>query len=631
MKNKFKIFVMVCVIVGLGSLVYAADNLLTVPLGHRAYGILQNAELRGIIPLQHNVRPYSTSKVLKDLNTIGQSSQISDEERRIVQDIIQELSLNQEDNSLKSVMTHGSIRQYYDELDVNAEIGARFSTRYTQSLIDFDVIDWRNSIEVYLRGDVKSVFSFEMNLTRLFDHIDHRPFLKNDFYIDAKGKYDSLWLDEAPFLNFGGTASPELAVSLFNNKLDIRFASIKRDWGVGTNNLMLSESANSMNALELQLEITPWLRYAFLAGRLGSFSYKNFREDNQVKDFYNEYLFTDDLHGTQYDNNYSAHRVEVDLPWNISLSVFESVVYRRRFELGYLNPFSILFYEQEIVGDFDNMLAGLDFEWVLPRYGRMYGVIATTEMSVINPKRFLTAPRNIMGIQGGVDINIPFLPFTTVTAQYTYLAPFLYTHYPMTEDIWVAVNNGSEEVPDWELVKTTEEKVIARIPMVHEGRNIGYPLRPNSDEILLMLNSQFKDGWEGSLTFKYQRRSGQYGFNIDKHMSYGAAHKNAYDDKDFNGFLFDKTIAIEMVVQKTLAKAPVRLRASYLMTLNSHRNQPEPQRVWLYGGLYNGKEGTYPEDFENYDRTPVIDYTVSGAWSAWKATHAVSIGVDIWF
>ena len=309
--NIFSLLLVLILLLVILSPIYSAENLLSVPLGHRVYGILENAELRGIIPIQHNVRPYSTLNVLNKLNIIKDSEQLSTAEREVVLDIIHELSFNQEDNSMKSVLLNGSIHQYFDDIDINAEIGARLRTNYTQSLSNLDAIDWRNSIEVYLRGDVKSVFSFEMNLARLFDHIDHRPFLKNDFYIDAKGKYDSLWLDEAPFLNFGGTASPELAVSLLNNKLDIRFASIKRDWGVGTNNLMLSGSANSMNALELQFEITPWLRYAFLAGRLGSFSYKSFREDSQVQDFYNEYLFTDDLHGTQYDNNYSAHRVGI--------------------------------------------------------------------------------------------------------------------------------------------------------------------------------------------------------------------------------------------------------------------------------------------------------------------------------
>ena len=277
------------------------------------------------------------------------------------------------------------------------------------------------------------------------------------------------------------------------------------------------------------------------------------------------------------------------------------------------------------------MLAGLDFEWIIPKYGRVYGVIATSEMSVINPKRFLTAPRNILELQGGINVNIPFLPFTTVTAQYTYLAPFFYTHYPMTEsvDTWVAVNNESEEEPDWELVKTTEEKVVALIPMVHEGRNIGYPLRPNSDEILLMINSQFQSGWEGSFTFKYQQRSGQYGFNIDQYMSYAAASNNAYNDKDFRGFLFEKTISFEMAVEKTLKNAPVRLRMSYLLVLESHKDTPSPHKVWEGG--YSGKKEDYPEDGFSYDETPIIDYTVSGAWSAWKANHAVSIGAEIWF
>ena len=601
--KRLSIITLLLIIIFVTPTLFATESYITVPLGHRAYTILNNAEIRGIIPVLHNARPYSTSKVLKELQTIHNSNAISQTEKHIIEDIIHELSTKQEDNSFKSVTTYGSVVQDFDDIGVRAEVGARFKTQYTQSLSTLHVIDWRNTIEVYLRADVKNMLSFEMNLARLFDHIDYRPFLKNDFYVDAKGKYDPLWLDEHPFLTFGGTSSPELNLSLLHNKLDIRFASIKRDWGVGTNNLMLSGSANSFNAIEVQYEIVPWLKYSFITGKLGSFSFYDFKDKDDPNDFYANYFFTDDLHESKYDNNYSAHRVEVSLPWNISLGVYESVVYRRRFELGYLNPFAILFYEQEIIGDFDNMLAGLDFEWIIPSYGRVYGSLATTEMSVLNPKRFLTAPRNILGIQGGVDINIPLLPFTTVTAQYTYLAPFFYTHKPY---------EGNE------------------ISFVNEGRNIGYPLRPNSDEILLKIDSQFKEGWDGSFTFKYQRRSGQYGFNIDKFMRYQAAKKNLYEDKDFNAHVFEKAIGMELAVQKTLKNAPVRLRASYLLNLESNRGVPTPEKVWDTSNSENWAK--YDEDdHSDYAEYPVIKYNVEGAWSSWKASHAVSIGAEVWF
>jgi hypothetical protein len=102
---------------------------------------------------------------------------------------------------------------------------------------------------------------------------------------------------------------------------------------------------------------------------------------------------------------------------------------------------------------------------------------------------------------------------------------------------------------------------------VNKGENLGYPLRPNSDEILLAIHMQAPDGWDGSVTMKYQRRSGQYGFNMDKYMRYAAAVKGEYDDKDFAGNLFEKTLGIKTTVNKTLKKFPIRISASYLFSM----------------------------------------------------------------
>src|SRR5690554_4683977 len=180
-----RLFLSLVLILGvMGSLV-AAENLLSVPIEHRVYSVLHNAEMRGIIAVQHNVRPYSTSKILKDLNTILLSNSITREERLIVSDIIRELDHKPTDNSFASMATYGSYSQYLENIDTYAEIGARLGTQYSQSLSTIEAIDWRNSVEVYLRGDVRNIFSFEMNLGRLFDHIDHRLFFNNDFYLDA--------------------------------------------------------------------------------------------------------------------------------------------------------------------------------------------------------------------------------------------------------------------------------------------------------------------------------------------------------------------------------------------------------------------------------------------------------------
>jgi hypothetical protein len=334
------------------------------------------------------------------------------------------------------------------------------------------------------------------------------------------------------------------------------------------------------------------------------------------KEFFENYFFSDGQQGTTLDNNFSAHRVELALPGNIRLGIYESVVYRKRFEIAYLNPFSILMFQQRILGDFDNMLAGIDFQWRLPGILRLYGTAATTEMNEINPSRFFKVPRNILSMQGGIDFNVPIGSFSKFTFQYTYISPFFYTHYP--------VNIEDDGLDDY----------AYELMYVNKGENLGYPLRPNSDEFLISTQFNLTKGLRANLTAKYQRRSGQYGFNIDNYMVYRAASQGLYEDKDFTGFLFEKTFGLTIGISKTLDKYPVSLYANYLYKLSTKRNQPTAIAWWDFkanaqngGVIYNTNEATDPSD---PDSIHPIQYEVTGSWSSPTHSHAIQIGVSIW-
>jgi hypothetical protein len=609
---------------------FSAQNHISVPLDHRVYPILKSAEIRGIIDTGMQVRPYTTNTVLEYLKIIETDSSVSKSEKALAQELIDELNQEtQPDNSFNSMLNSGSYTTYSEKLDTSAAFGARLNFQYAHSLTDVSVFDSRNGGDFYLRGDIADVASFHMNIGLRFDHLDPRIYLKNDFTIPSEGKYDTFWDHQGEHLLYYGIyTEPELSLSLLQGNLRLRWASIQRDWGVGTNNFMISASARSFNGIEVSYDIASWLRYAFITGNLGKFSLTDVF-DSQAE-FFKEYHFSDALHHTQYDNNFTAHRVEVDLPFNTTFGIYESVIYRKRFEFGYLNPLSVIMFEQNIMGDFDNMLAGFDLEWKLPGILRLYGSAATTEMNEINPSRFLIAPRNVLGLQAGVDVNIPLLSFSTATLQYTYLAPFFYTHYPHTEKRITHYEYDSDSdtyIPVYETVITQQ------LNYVNKGENLGYPLRPNSDEILLAIHMQAPDGWDGSVTMKYQRRSGQYGFNMDKYMRYAAAKINAYDDKDFAGNLFEKTLGIKTTVNKTLKKFPIRISASYLFSMTTERTTPPtPAEVWDEENdqVITDSDPSFPNPVD-YDETPVITYEVSGPWDPWVFSHALQIGVDIWY
>ena len=612
MKNS-KVIVVPFVLLLLIAPLFGAKNHISVPITNRVYSILRIGEIRGIINSALEVRPYTTNKVLEYLELMKNADNVSKSEKEIIDDLVKEFTTVQPDNSFKSLATYGSYHTYSENLDIDATMGLRGRNVYGQLLNDFSHFDSRNVLQAYIRGDVKEIASFNMNLGLTFDHLDYKLFLKNDFRVPVKGKYEKFWdIYEGGHSFFVGfLAEPELSISLLNDNLNIRWASIQRDWGVGENNLMLSKDALSINGLELNLQVTPWLRYAFFAGALGKFIPQN-RDilgsaSVEEKEFYESYLPYEPLHQDKYNNNYTAHRVEVSLPFSIKFGIYESVVYRRRFELPYLNPLSILMFEQDIMGDFDNVLAGIDLQYTLKNYFRTYFSFATTEMNEINPSKFLKAPRNVFSLQAGADVDLPFITFSSATFQYTYIGPFFYTHYPMGSIKEVARN---------------DEEVVGYIHMINAGRNIGYPLRPNSDEFLVKLNMNFKNNWDGSFTFKYQRRSGQYGFDYDKWMRYSAAKDGYYAEKNFKDYLFEKTIGLEVTVNKKLDELPIKFSATYLMAINNDRGRPKPVEC------YNQSGGCSDE---NYIEFPVTKYEITENWRGWSINNSLRFSVDIWY
>ncbi len=602
------------------SVAFPAQQL-SVPLGHRVYDILSSAELRGLIPPFPSVKPYQKSTVLDSLEQLLTSQEISGKEREEVKRMIEELNDDYTTpTSFSELFRRGEYVSSWDEADISIAIGARGDIQLAHSVVERGVYDLRNGVRPYVEADISDFLSASMDLGLRLDHLDARLFLPNDFIIPSEARYDSIFsgLDDASFY-YGMELAPEIAMRFLDGNLQFRFGSVQRDWGIGLNNFMISASARSFQGLELSVTLSPWLNYQFIAGSLGKFGTENI-DTSYNTDYLDEYIFSEGMQGTAFDNNISAHRLELSLPMNLTFGIYESVLYRKRFELAYLNPVSILLFEQINVGDFDNVLAGLDLQWRMPGVMRVYGVFSTTEMDKINPSELFREPRNIMAFQAGVDISIPAARFAQVTVQYTSLSPFFYTHYPVYTYY---------ETTGTDIVYDTYELMY-----VNEGSNIGYPLRPNSDEILVHSTFGFGDGWAADLTAKYQRRSVQYGFNLDQYMIYKAAMRDNYDDKDFNANVFEQTVGLEFGVSKKFRSVPVTLEAAYLYYGATKRGY-EATGYWKYPSdavdpTTGGEFVTEDDPLDPANRYRPIQFAPIGDWSAWDHSHAVRLAVYLW-
>ncbi|MDD3996642.1 MAG: hypothetical protein GXY57_02550 [Erysipelotrichaceae bacterium] len=582
-----------------------AATQLSVPLGHRVYDVLKAAELRGYIAPLPNVTPFNQAYVVTLLHEIKtQSNKLSHTEIDEINELLSEFNVQETPTqSVSDVLHRGHVRYIDKDKKFNTAFGIYGEFTFTGGTVDENFLfDSRNKARVFFSSDITQSVSVHMNLGLMFDKLDNRLFNATDFTIPAEGFYESYFdpgLDvtipmDSFLLSF--MMNPELSVSLFDNRFSLRWASIKRDWGVGFNNFQLSSSAREFNAIDGSMAFTDWLHFSFIIGSLGKFSLAV--DDTTKKMWIGEgtdrrIFFTDPFHENHFSNNYSAHRVELRLPGNLTFSIYEALVWQKRFEIGYLNPFTVYMLEQNISSDYDEMIAGFDIQWHVKGKLRAYGAISTSEMNEITPSLFFKHPRNILAMQAGIDLALPIGSFSSMTAQYTYLGPFFYTHQPVKNI------NGNGKI----------EQIVS---YVNKGENLGYPLDPNSDEILLHASIGLPEGWRIQTTGKYQRRSGQYGYAIDMYMDYSAAEDGKYELKDFTNNLIEKKISVEIGAEKTMETFPLKISGSYRFGWNTKR-------------LHVSDE-THTDD----TGTAIIKSTFSDAWSAPSITHAVTLQISIY-
>lgn len=591
----------------------------TVPLDSRAYDIITVGELRGLIPKQSDVRPYSVDTVVSLLERITQGTDSSgekDEIRRLVSSLKNLYDSGESWTTWDEVRRHGAYRTEEGKWG-NAQIGLRFDTHEVfgaeADSSDFD-FDSRNGMTFYLMGNFAGVLSYDMSLGLHMDKFDPDVFLFSDFSLDGEGFYknflngggyqDAIPFDDAkPYM--GLYLDPELDGEFFDHRLKLRFASIKRDWGSGVNNIELSASARSFPAVEAQVDLAPWLHFSVLAGGLGV--YKAYRiydsESDAWREFPSEHGFSD-KQGYSWDNNFSAQRIEVDFPGNLRFSIYESVIYKKRFEFAYLNPLSVYMFDQNGLGDLDNMLAGVELSWNWVGHANLYASVTFTELNTIN----ILNARDIMGYQAGANIPVPWLSFGQITLQATYLSPFFYSHYADDDNPWEHLANQA---------------------YVNKGFPLGYPIDPDTLELLARYDTGLGRGWSLSASLRSQFRSAQYATNneygttILTSMVYAADKE--YARKDFLSYIWSNVWSLDLTVKKRMERFPAEFTFGLRAELDFRRD---------YDVLPRSYDDDANKDVASYVYNPgTKDTTIMGGPDTWRSAFGLYgiIGVTVYY
>ena len=544
---------------------FAQQNL-SVPLTDDAYFLLENASLRGILPTLPSAKPYTVSFVLDNLDKVLESDTLSDSERVVFEKTYERLAQNEP----KKWYETGYYTNRFDE-NVKLPVTAGFSWESLAS-VNFNNPDlshehWATG---YIKGDITDYFSYNFNIAGSLMDLSYKAFAPNTYLKSWDGYqfilsdfYDYVSISDLPA---GGLRMlPELAFSAFDSKVQVKFSRTRRDWGYGAGNLMLSGTARPFLAIETALNPVPWFSTNFIAGTLEYDSNGNLKET-----------------ASTFQNMYSALWGELRFKY-FYFGGTGSVVFPKRIELGYMNPFMLAFLYQNQIGDFDNVQLGLFTGVTIPGITHIYTSIFMDELNV-QTSHFLNKDRNMYAVQLGAKSPLPWWS-SVLTLQYTKIEPYMYTH-PLTKTPWY-------DKP----MDTT---------YINHGQPLGYFLNPNSDEFKLQL--QAKPLWYLSTNASYTlvrhgatSGSGKVdGSSFSDSLNYSGNLQDAQEgDLYWKDFLHDgvyewiNSVALGAVLDCRYWDIPITVGLTYTFSYTHHTLGNKDGYYRINNAEYSNKAGNY--------------------------------------
>jgi hypothetical protein len=291
------------------------------------------------------------------------------------------------------------------------------------------------------------------------------------YFFDNLSSYDP-WPD-----GFAGgyNLRPEISASFLDDRLFLRAGQLERDWGVGPSGTSLALNQAARPFLGIEGTFTPfsWLSISTLTG---------------VLEYYNELGIKTSSMPNQ--NAFSISMLNFRYKDYLFFDIGESVVWPKRFELGYMIPIVNSFLYQNGIGDFDNLAMFFNIKARYPGLGDMWFSLFLDEASL--QREMFSLDRTMVSYHGGLSYSLPLLPFASLKLSYTKIEPYCYTH-------------------------TTIDVPWYRIPVeeayTNNGVGLGYYLPPNADELLLRL--ELKPLARSSAHIQYQmiRHGADYGYS----------------------------------------------------------------------------------------------------------------------
>jgi len=500
----------VCLLV-CGVAALSAQNHVSVALENRVYAILEQAQIRGLCAPLSGVKPYTHRVVVKAINEIlnaDDTRRLNDTERAILRQYMERLS---------KPMLHAETAISTKDIPLTLNAGASAEVEGSAGIyptFDEKYYGMETWVHVYLNGDIGSHFSWEfageggmMKVPRkeLGEYNTYYEY----FYSDSDSQYQNqlITVYSEPLTHFpytykkrwDGSVFPftdlssfdswpeplsgaynltsEAAASFLEDRLIMRVGRISHEWGSSSygSSLALNQMARPFLGMEGEFSPFPWLSIASMTGVL-------------------EYSNTDGIKDSamSFQNAFSITMLQFKYKNYFFLDLGESVVWPKRFELGYIFPIINSIFYQNNIGDFDNMGMMLTLKGQYPGMGNVWFSLFWDEAYWVSD--FYELDRTMITWQAGSQIALPFLSFSSLKFSYTKVNPYCYTH-----------NRNYNPWYGGDLPMATS--------YTNNGVSLGYYLPPNSDEILARFSTMLVKDVTAHLQYQLIRHGADFGPN----------------------------------------------------------------------------------------------------------------------
>ncbi|MEW6549610.1 MAG: hypothetical protein AB1407_09120 [Spirochaetota bacterium] len=546
----------------------SAQSQLAVELGHPVYATIEAAELRGVLTRLSSVKPYTRSQVAEFLTLMAADlARFSPSEQAEIRSLQAEFSASPKGPASEALWKSPNLK---------AAVGANVVAEGRAGTVDA-AQDWHlNSLfQPYVKMFPEPWLSLWGTIGITYDKVNRDLFLPYSFTKQWDAYHNKVSTSpysdgEEPYPTWSFDLRSDISGATQSGAFRFRLSRFRRDWGMGAGSLALSGTARPFMGLEYQFRPSEIFAISHLVGSLGSWETANDRSIAQ--DSSGNYT------AITGQKMFAIQRLELfPFPW-LTLSANGTMVGSKRLELAYLSPMMFAVEYQVTMSDIDNMALQGDFQILLKRFGKLYGSLFIDEMELSGFDEWFSRPRNMFAYQGGAKLAVPGLPFGLLTAQYTKIEPFVYAHYPT-----------------W----TFDSRLRVDTAYTNDGENLGYHLPPNSDEILLRIESSPAPRWRLALSYSLIRHgdnspaSGQtfltdlqiYG-DVDKYQNY--AQIPNYPDKNFlKDGIYDYNHSGRLDLSWRPASLPLELSLGYGLSYTywddgEDKGRAVPGPVWRH-------------------------------------------------